>query len=104
MTTAEEPLDCIHHIAIPAPDVARAVEWYTGAFRCRVVYQDQTWALLEFGNTRLALVTPGQHPPHVGFLSPNAESFGPLTPHRDGTRSIYIRDPAGNAVEILAED
>ncbi len=94
-------LDRIDHIAIPAADVSSAVEWYRGLFRCDVVYQDGTWALLRFGNVRLAIVVPEQHPPHLGFVSPEAETFGPLVPHRDGTRSIYVTDPAGNAVEIL---
>ena len=61
-----------------------------------------TRALFVFGNTRLALVPPKQHPPHIGFIHPQAESFGELKLHRDGTRSCYVADPAGNAVEVLA--
>ncbi len=95
-------LDTIDHIAIPADDIASAVEWYRDLFRCEVLYQDPTWALLLFGNVKLALVVPEQHPPHVGFVSSEAEKFGPLVPHRDGTRSTYVEDAAGNAVEILA--
>lgn len=98
-----EDFDRIDHIAIPVRDVAEAVDWYRQTFRCRVAYQDATWALLEFGNVRLALVIPSQHPAHLGFSSPRAESFGPLKTHRDGTRSCYIQDPAGNTVEILDE-
>jgi len=102
----EAPLDALHHVAIPVRDVAGSVEWYRATFRCRVAYQDDTWALLEFANVRVALVVPEQHPPHLGFLTPptEAERFGPLTPHRDGTRSIYVTDPAGNAVELLADE
>ena len=95
-------LDPIHHIAISVDDIAVAVDWYRANFRCRVSYQDETWALLEFANTSLALVIPSQHPPHIGFISPDAEKHGALKQHRDGTRSIYIADPAGNPVEILA--
>lgn len=98
-----EDFDRIDHIAIPVRDVAEAVDWYRQTFRCRIAYQDATWALLEFGNVRLALVIPSQHPAHLGFSSPRAESFGPLKTHRDGTRSCYIQDPAGNTVEILDE-
>lgn len=97
-------LDAVHHVAVPVEDVARAVEWYTNAFRCRVLYQDPTWALLEFANTRVALVIPSQHPAHLAFESPHAEQFGPLTTHRDGTRSLYIQDADGNSVEILAQE
>ena len=99
-----EPLDSIHHVAVSVQDVAASVRWYTEKFRCRVSYQDETWALLQFENASLALVIAEQHPPHLAFESPHAEQFGPLTPHRDGTRSIYIRDPAGNSVEVLQDE
>jgi catechol 2,3-dioxygenase-like lactoylglutathione lyase family enzyme len=98
----EMPLDSIHHVAIEVQDVHSVVEWYTKTFHCRVAYQDETWALLEFANIKLALVVPRQHPGHIAFVHPEAEKFGTLKPHRDGTRSVYIHDPAGNPVEILA--
>lgn len=94
----------IHHVAIPVTDVAEAVAWYTGNFQCRLAYQDATWAFLEFANLRLALVIPSQHPAHIAFVHPEAERFGTLKAHRDGTRSCYVKDPAGNAVELLAQD
>ena len=97
-------LDRIEHVAIAVADVPSAVAWYTANFRCTVAYQDATWALLDFDNLKLALVIPEQHPPHVAFASPKAEEFGELTTHRDGTRSTYVRDPAGNSVEIMAAD
>lgn len=100
----ETPLDSLHHIAISVKDIADAVNWYTQHFRCKVRYQDATWAMLEFGNIQLALVIPEQHPPHVAFVHPEAEKFGPLKTHRDGTRSTYVTDPAGNAVEVMAQD
>lgn len=96
--------DSLNHVAVPVQDVAAAVAWYRDTFRCRVKYQDATWALLGFGNIDLALVVPEQHPPHLGFVSPDAERFGALKTHRDGTRSCYVTDPAGNSVEILAAD
>ena len=102
--TPKAALDDLHHVAIPVRDVATAVAWYTSKFRCKVAYQDATWAFLEFGNTRLALVIPEQHPPHVALMSPEAAKFGALKTHRDGTRSVYVADPSGNAVEILAAD
>ena len=94
-------MDALHHVAIGVHDLAVAVSWYRERFDCAVSYQDDTWALLRFENILLALVIPGQHPPHIAFTHPQAERFGPRTAHRDGTRSIYIADPAGNAVEIL---
>ncbi len=94
-------LDTIHHVAVPVTNVGEAVDWYRSRFRCEIAYQDETWALLKFANASLALVIPEQHPPHLGFSHPDAESFGPLKAHRDGTRSCYVHDPAGNAVEML---
>jgi len=101
----EQPgLDSLHHIAVQVQDIAKAVEWYRRNFHCRVSYQDATWAMLEFANIKMALVVPQQHPAHIAFVLPEAEKFGTLKPHRDGTRSVYVQDPSGNAVEILAQD
>ncbi|ACL72470.1 VOC family protein [Thioalkalivibrio sulfidiphilus] len=97
-------LDALHHVAIPVENVARAVDWYRNQFRVRIAYQDETWALLKFANTSLALVVPGQHPPHIGVVHPDARSFGELKTHRDGTASIYLKDSEGNAVEILEDN
>jgi len=94
-------MDKIHHVAITVEDLKRAVEWYTKNFDCKVAYQDDTWAMLEFQNIQLALVLPTQHPAHVGFERINAEKFGKLTKHRDGRSSVYIQDPEGNSIEIL---
>jgi len=96
-----EPLDSFHHIAISVDNIAAAVEWYTSNFRCEIAYQDATWAFLKFANLHLALVLPGQHPPHIAFATSRAAEFGELKTHRDGTRSIYISDTAGNAVELM---
>jgi catechol 2,3-dioxygenase-like lactoylglutathione lyase family enzyme len=93
--------DRLDHVAISVEEISSAVEWYTKTFRCHVKYQDETWALLGFDNVDVALVIPAQHPPHIGFTSPDAAKFGPMKVHRDGTQSCYVKDPAGNAVEIL---
>jgi catechol 2,3-dioxygenase-like lactoylglutathione lyase family enzyme len=95
-------LDALDHVAIPVTNIAEAVAWYTAQFRCKISYQDETWALLTFANTRLALVIPEQHPAHIAFVNPDAERFGTLKTHRDGTRSCYVTDPAGNQLEIMA--
>ena len=94
-------MDTIHHLAIPAEDIAASVRWYREHTDCSVEYQDDTWALLAFANIKLALVMPGQHPPHVAIVREDAERFGPLVQHRDGTRSVYVSDAAGNQVEVL---
>jgi len=95
-------LDAIDHIAISVKDIGKAVEWYREHFKFKVSYQDDTWAFLEFENIKLALVIPEQHPPHLAFVSEDAETYGELKKHRDGTRSLYVEDSSGNAVEIMA--
>ena len=102
--TTDVTLDSLHHVAIPVKDVARAVDWYRDNFRCAVDYQDDTWALLGFGNVKLALVLPEQHPPHIAFVHPHPERYGEVRPHRDGTRSSYAEDSEGNFVEMLADE
>jgi catechol 2,3-dioxygenase-like lactoylglutathione lyase family enzyme len=107
MSTAmhsDDRLDAMHHVAIAVEDIDTAVRWYQGHFRCKVAYQDPSWALLKFSNMQLALVIPSEHPPHIAFEHTHPENFGPLKTHRDGTRSTYIADSAGNPVEILAKD
>ena len=94
-------LDTIDHIAVPVQDVEAALAWYRHKFHCEVLYQDDTWAFIKFGNIKLALVIPSQHPAHIAFVTPEAEKSGPLRTHRDGTRSCYVTDPAGNAIEIM---
>jgi len=101
LSNATDKLTPIDHLAIPVKDVAATVAWYRLNFQCAVKYQDPTWALLQFANLRLALVIPEQHPPHLAFDHPEAEKYGALKTHRDGTRSCYIHDPAGNAVELM---
>ncbi|WP_447970896.1 VOC family protein [Nitrospira sp. M1] len=94
-------LDTIHHIAVVVPKIDEGVAWYTKQFHCTIEYVDDTWALLNFANTKLALVLPDQHPGHFAVTRQDAEIFGTLTEHRDGLKSIYIQDLAGNPLEIL---
>lgn len=94
-------MDTIHHIAIQVADIKDSLEWYKNQYDVKVMYQDETWALLQFANVALALVLPNQHPPHFAIVSEHAERYGPLKTHRDGTASVYIQDPAGNHIEML---
>lgn len=101
---AKKPnLDHIHHIAIPVPNIAKALEWYTSRFNCQVEYVDETWALLEFANAKLALVLPDEHPSHFALSRSDANKFGELVTHRDGLKSVYLTDAFGNSIEILEE-
>ena len=94
-------LDNIDHVAIQVTNIKEAAAWYQTNFTSKLLYQDETWAFLQFANFKLALVLPGQHPPHLAFTKPNASDYGKLVQHRDATQSVYISDPAGNQVEIM---
>ena len=102
---AQSKLDAIDHIAIPVrdDDLDETIDFYLDNFGCEVIYRDDTWGFLRFGNIKLAFVVPDEHPPHLAFVSPRAEQFGTLKMHRDGTRSVYISDPSHNTIEIMAE-
>jgi catechol 2,3-dioxygenase-like lactoylglutathione lyase family enzyme len=96
------------HVAIPSNDIAASVRWYVRRFGATVLYQDKTWAFLNVGGQKLALVTPSQHPPHVAIevSQPELEEASqqaniPIDRHRDGTIGIYIHDPFGNVVELI---
>ncbi|MDD9914531.1 MAG: VOC family protein, partial [Rhodospirillaceae bacterium] len=83
-------MEKLHHIALPVNDIDESVAWYRKNFDVEPVQTDESWALLKFENVALALVLPDQHPAHIAVERVDAEQFGPLTPHRDGTRSTYI--------------
>lgn len=94
-------LDTMDHVAVAVSNVKETVDWYTKRFDCKVGYQDESWALLEFANIRLAFVLSEQHPAHFALLGDPA-AYGEPKTHRDGTRSVYLKDPSGNNIEILA--
>lgn len=98
----------VDHIALPSHNIAGDAAWYVRRMGAKVLYQDATWAFLEFANVKLALVTPSQHPPHVAIRVDGAElaeaavqAAKPIDRHRDGTQGIYLTDPSGNAVELI---
>ena len=97
-------MDKMHHIAIEVNAIQESLDWYKKNTDCKITYEDDTWAMIEYDNISLALVLPGMHPPHIAFEKDNAEDYGILKPHRDGTSSVYIKDPANNSVEILKKD
>jgi catechol 2,3-dioxygenase-like lactoylglutathione lyase family enzyme len=99
-------MDKIHHVAVQVTNLQETINWYKEEFNCEVSYEDDSWALIKFDNVSLALVLPEQHPMHFAIESVEAEKYGDLVKHRDGTASIYIKDPSGNSVELLklAED
>ena len=94
-------LTYIDHIAIESENIDKAVSWYTKEFDCKIKYQDSTWALLTFDNISLALVTPGEHPPHFAVVDKNVFTDKKSKLHRDGIHYIYKTDPDSNVIEKI---
>ena len=88
----------VDHIAIQVDNAREAAYWYVQNFGAKLLYADDTWGFVEFENIKLALVVKTQHPAHFAFEVPNLEG-GKL--HRDGSVSIYKKDPWGNIFELV---
>ena len=101
MRKETKKLSSIDHVAICVKSVSESVAWYTTKFQCDIIYSDDSWAFIQFGNIKLALVTAEQHPAHLAFEVSDADEYGNTSKHRDGSKSVYIHDPSGNAVEYI---
>ena len=97
------------HIALSSLDIRKSVNWYRQNLNAEVLYQDETWAVVQVSNVKIAFVLPNKHPAHFCFELIDDESH-PLIEgknfrdHRDGSSSVYIRDPDGNFIEFLKWD
>ena len=94
------------HVALVSKNVKKSVDWYVNNWNAKILYQDETWGLIEIGETKIAFVIPQQHPAHVCFeVDKNfiAEKLNKNTfkSHRDGSSSCYVRDIDGNFLEFL---
>ncbi|MBA3328620.1 MAG: VOC family protein [Solirubrobacterales bacterium] len=98
------------HVAQQVPDIAEAMAWWLAMVPgAQVLYEDETWGLLDAGGARLAFVLAAEHPDHLAWkVSPEelerlaAEHEREISPHRDGTRSFYLDGPGGHGVEMIA--
>ena len=91
-------MERIDHIAIVVTNINHAVNWYKENRDCEVIYQDKTWAELQFENIKLALVLSHEHPAHIAFVDETIENG---IKHRDGSESIYDHDTFGNIIERI---
>ena len=91
-------MEKIDHIAIVVTNINHAVNWYTKNRDCEVIYQNESWADLQFENIKLALVLPHEHPAHIAFVDDSIENG---TKHRDGSESVYDHDTFGNIIEKI---
>jgi hypothetical protein len=98
------------HVAHQVPDVAEAISWWrANVGDVEVLYQDDTWGLVEAGGLRMAFVMADEHPGHVAFRVP-PERLEELAVrhgreavvHRDGSRSFYVDGPGETGVEIIS--
>jgi len=97
----------IDHVAINVGDIKKSVNWYVENMSAKVDYEDDTWAMLSIGNTKLALTIESQHPPHVAFCVEDIKDLGEgaeIKRHRDGSYYLYLEDPDGNILEMIYWD
>lgn len=98
------------HVAVQVPDIAAAVGWWRELVPgATVLYEDDSWALIEAGGSRVAFVTADEHPDHLAYSVSGAElqrladeRGGEIAAHRDGSRSFYDDGPGGHRVELIA--
>jgi catechol 2,3-dioxygenase-like lactoylglutathione lyase family enzyme len=94
----------IHHVAVKSRNIPATIEWYRKNFKAEVDYIDDSWAMLSIGDTKLALVTPSQHPNHIAIEIESFNDFpdgSEVKQHRDGSWYSYDADPDGNVVEFI---
>ncbi len=93
----------IDHIALVVDEPKLAAKWYQLNFDADILYLDQTWAFIELENIKVAFVTKGKHPQHFAIEVDefDDEDLPKLKSHRDGTVSVYKRDPWGNIYELI---
>ena len=91
----------IDHIALKSDNPRQSAEWYCDNFEATMLYADDSWALIEFENIKMAFVVPEQHPEHFAFLVDSFELGEKINEHRDGSLSVYKQDPWGNSYELI---
>jgi catechol 2,3-dioxygenase-like lactoylglutathione lyase family enzyme len=94
----------IDHVAINVKNIEKSVSWYKNNFPVEILYQDETWAMMAVGETKLALTIADQHPPHIAFCVENFDTNDIVKEHRDGSKYVYKTDPDGNILELLSYD
>ena len=94
------------HVALVSKNIKHTITWYVEKWNAKVLYQDETWGLITIGQTKIAFVSPNQHPAHVcfeidkDFIVKNIPDKK-FTEHRDGSLSCYVKDPDDNFIEFL---
>ncbi|MEO6940554.1 MAG: VOC family protein [Candidatus Kapaibacterium sp.] len=98
------------HIALQSNDIAGSIAFYQSMFpELLVHFQDETWAIVTFADLKVAFVKPDQHPQHIALrvrsrpelTEESTKSASTIKKHRDDSESFYVKDPFGNAIEIV---
>ncbi len=94
------------HVALKSSNIEKSIEYYKENFNAKVLYEDESWGLIECCGVKIAFVLPSQHPPHLGFVIDQKQleekfSENVFKRHRDGTSSCYIKDVDGNFLEFV---
>ena len=100
----------LDHSAVVSRDMDADIDFYLQmGFTVETRYDD--WAMLrDAGGRGLALLSPsGSHPPHFALRAPSRRFIEHLSKerrlrvleHRDGSVSVYMKDPSGNWLEVI---
>ena len=94
------------HVALVSKDIKKTVQWYVNNWQAKILYLDDTWGLIEVGKSKIAFVSPSEHPAHICFevdeeFIVNKLQDKTFKAHRDGSSSCYLRDPDDNFLEFL---
>jgi catechol 2,3-dioxygenase-like lactoylglutathione lyase family enzyme len=93
----------LDHVALNVRNIEDSASWYKEHLGADVIYNDDTWAMLQVGDSKIALTVAAQHPPHLGFAVEKLSDIPCDDPayHRDGSAYLYVTDPDGNTIEFL---
>lgn len=124
-SAASDSLTGIHHVAVPALNLKRAIAFYVEHLGFRVFDAgSEDWAMVALGNTSLsffqlpaeAVAPPKSDAPyrHFGITAISRQAVDtwhtrlareiPVEPcklHRDGSYGFYLKDSEGNFLEII---
>ena len=92
----------LDHIALVVDSPTEAARWYVENFNAELLYADETWAFVALENIKIAFVISKQHPAHFAFEVESFEQDDIVKTHRDGSRSVYKKDPWGNIYELIS--
>ena len=94
------------HVALTSKNIKNSIKWYVENLDAEVLYEDDTWGLVNVSDVKIAFVIPKQHPSHICFevsedyIDKHLDSKI-FKEHRDGSSSCYVSDIDGNHIELL---